>query len=411
MFKSTSNSPPRTSRFAIEFRNYTSGFIPGAECIAAGGTRDYEVGSTTAWDQIYGPSAAVLPESTLDALKTSEIARCKSLCADHATSLLKGASPFTRAYSLSRNVAELKDLPRSILQLRQTADDLKAVYSSLRDSPKTRARVFDLTNKAASNIPGEYLSYHFGWKQLHKDLRELTELPEKISKKLNFLIRRSGKQTTFHSKRDNLLSGGGIASGYVYDNTNGDKEWECTHSHRIVRTSEVRLAINGTFDFPPINVPHLRDRFFLDQVGAIPRFTDVYNIIPWTWLVDWFTGLGNYLELIEEINHDPLLINWGLITGYTTGQLITDFSYINATQYDTYVNGVRTSPEAAINRVLRHSSVLEFECQTRMNVARVYDVERTTEPESLSGYRLSILGALLAQRMDNTRSGTFRPKS
>jgi len=178
LFKSTSNSPPRSSRFAIEFRNYTSGFIPGAECIAAGGTRDYEVGSTTAWDQFYGPSAAVLPETTLKALQVSEIARCKSLCADNATSMLKGVSPFTRAYSLSRNIAELKDLPRSIAQARQTANDLKAVYSSLTGSPKLRSRIFDLSNKAASNIPGEYLSYHFGWKQLHKDLRELTELSE-----------------------------------------------------------------------------------------------------------------------------------------------------------------------------------------------------------------------------------------
>lgn len=347
----------------------------------------------------------------MSALKVQEIARCKSLCADNATSLLKGFSPFSRAYSLSRNIAELKDLPRSILQLRQTADDLKAVYSALRDSPKTRARVFDLSNKAASNIPGEYLSYHFGWKQLHKDLRELVELPEKLGKKINFLIRRSGKLTTFRSKRDIVWGANGIASGYVYDNTNGDKEWETTHNHRISGSSQVRLVVSATFDFPPINVPHLRRRFFADQVGLIPRFTDVYNIIPWTWLVDWFTGFGNYLELIEEVNHDPLLINWGLISCHTTGQLTTEFSYINATQNDVYVNGSRVSPAAATNVVHHHTSVLDFECQTRSNVASVYDVERTTEPNSLTGYRQSILAALLAQRVDNTRSGTFRPRS
>lgn len=410
-FKSTSNSPPRTSRFVIRTRAYTSGADPDETCRVNGGTRDYETGSDEAWTTVYGPTAAILPEATLDALKVQEIARCKSLCADNATSLLKGFSPFSRAYSLSRNIAELKDLPRSIVQARQTANDLKAVYSSLTGSPKLRAQVFDLSNKAASNIPGEYLSYHFGWKQLHKDLRELTELPEKLSKKINFLIRRSGKLTTFRSKRDVVWGANGIASGYVYDNTNNDKEWETTSNHRISGETQVRLAINATFDFPPINVPHLRNRFYYDQVGLIPRFIDVYNIIPWTWLVDWFTGLGNYLELIEEINHDPLLINWGLITGHTTGKLTTEFSYINATQNDIYVNGVRVSPQAATNATLHHTSILDFECQTRMNVARVYDVERTTEPNSLTGYRQSILGALLAQRIDNTRSGTFRPRS
>lgn len=411
LFKSTSNSPPRSSRFVIEYRWYTSGADPDTNCIVNGGTRDYEVGSTNFWTQDFGPTAAILPESTLDSLRASEIARCKSLCADNATSMLKGGSPFTRAYSLARNIAELKDLPRSVAQARQTMTDLKAVYSALKGSPKLRSQVFDLSNKAASNIPGEYLSYHFGWKQLHKDLRELTELPEKLSKKINFLIRRSGKQTTFRTKRDIVSGESGLASGYVYDHTDGDKEWTCVHAHRVSRETEIRLAINGTFDFPTINVPHLRERFYFDQVGLIPRFIDVYNIIPWTWLVDWFTGLGNYLELIEEINHDPLLINWGFITAHTRGKLTTEFSYINATQNDIYVNGLRVSPVPATNRTLNHTSILDFECQTRMNVARVYDVERTTEPNSLTGYRQSILGAILAQRIDNTRSGTFRPRS
>ena len=411
MFKPSVNSPPRTSVYRNEFRAYTSGFVPGPECLAVGGTRDYEVGSSDVYTMTFGPSAAVFPESSLTALRVSETARCKSLCSEHAVSMLKGISPFTRSYSLARNIAELKDLPRSINQLRQTAGDLKAVYASLTGSPKLRSRIFDLSSKAASNIPGEYLSYHFGWRQLHRDLRELLALPEKLSKKINFLIRRSGKQTTFRSKRNFLSGESGLTSGFVYDHTNGDKEWGCTHSHRIQRETEIRLVINGTFDFPTVNVPHFRENFYLDQVGLIPRFTDVYNIIPWTWLVDWFTGFGNYLELIEETNHDPLLINWGLITAVARGSLTTEFSYRNATQNDIYVNTVRVSPEAATDATKYHTSVLDFECTTRMNVARVLDVERTTEPESLSGYRQSILAALLASRVDNTRSGTFRPRS
>jgi hypothetical protein len=172
-----------------------------------------------------------------------------------------------------------------------------------------------------------------------------------------------------------------------------------------------RLVVNATFDFPPINTPHLRQRFFFDQVGLIPRFTDVYNIIPWTWLIDWFTGLGNYIELIEEINHDPSLVNWGLITTNTKGKLTSEFEIITATQNDFYVNNVRVSPYAAENAAQHHTSILEFECQTRQNVASVLDVKRTTEPTSLSGYQFSILGAILAQRVFDTRAGAFRPRS
>lgn len=407
-FKSSSNSPPRNSQFVVNGRRTVSGNTVGPSCSEVGGVPDYEVGSTEVWSTDIFPTAATLSKSTLDSLRTSELSLCRGESARQLVPMLKGVSPFNRQYSLARNVAELKDLPRSVLQLQQTARDLYRVYASLVGSPKTRSLIFDNVSTAASNLPGEYLSYHFGWKQLHKDLDDLLKLPEKVSKKLNFLIRRSGKSTTFRSERKAVGTGTGV-SGYVYDVF--DHEWEPTHSSRIVREYTTRLVVNAIFDFPPINTPHLRSRFIYDQVGLIPRFIDVYNIIPWTWLVDWFTGLGNYLELIEEVNHDPSLINWGMITTNCSGKLITEFTYINATQNDFYHNNVRVSPAAAVNTTKRHTSLLEFECQTRQNVASVLDVERTTVPESLSGYRLSILGALLAQRIDNTRSGSFRPRS
>jgi len=326
--------------------------------------------------------------------------------------MFKGISPFTRAYSLARNVAELKDLTRSMASAKRTADDLKALWSSLSSSPKTRAKVFDLAGNAAQNVPSEYLSFHFGWKQLHKDLSDLTQLPEKIGKKMNLLIARSGKASTFRSSRSGISGATGV-SGFSYETD--DKEFLSGEpglgiTSRIEREWETRLVINAIFDFPPINVPHMRQRFFADQVGLIPRFTDVYNIIPWTWLVDWFTGLGNYLELIEEINHDPSLINWGVITTNIRGKLVTEFESTSPTFTLIHKNNVQQS-YTGVGIRNRHTSFLEYECQVRQNCANVFDVKQTTIRESLSPYQLSILGAILAQRIDNTRAGSFRPSS
>lgn len=409
-FKSYINSPPRETEYKIDFWTRQSpGVTVDATCKAAGGTADYEVGSIETWKSTIQPSAATLSEGTFNSFRNQEISYCDSISQRLLPNMLLKNLPFKRQHSLARNVAELKDLPRSIAQARQTATDLKAVYNSLGASPKLRSKVFDLSNKAASNLPGEYLSYHFGWKQLHKDLTDLTALPEKLSKKLNFLIQRSNKQTTFRKIQESVSGASGV-SGFVYDTVAG-REWGLTHSSRIERRSKTTLVVNGVFDFPPINPVQLRQRFFADQVGLIPRFIDVYNIIPWTWLIDWFTGLGNYLELIEETNNDPTLVNWGMITTHTSGKLITDFTYINATQEDHYLNNVRVSAQAAVNRERRHTSVLNYECRTRRNVAGVPGMEVTSIPDSLTGYRASILGALLAQRIDNTRSGTFRPRS
>jgi len=411
-FKSTLIVPGRSHRWVDSTRRYTDGVPLDPSCTAVGGIPDYEVGSDEIITDHYGPNASTLSESVFEALITSEKALCREISARNAFPLLKNVSPFSRAYSLARNVAELKDLTRSMISARRTADDLKALWSSLKTSPKTRAKVFDLSSNVASNIPSEYLSFHFGWKQLHKDLSDLTKLPEKISKKMNLLMARSGKPSTFRSKRNGISGATGV-SGFSYETD--DKEFLAGEpglgiTSRIEREWETRLVINALFDFPPINVPRLRRRFFADQIGLIPRFIDVYNIIPWTWLVDWFTGLGNYLELIEEINHDPGLINWGMITTNIRGKLITEFESTSPTFTLIHKNNVQVSYTGVGNRN-RHTSILEYECQTRQNVANVLDVKQTTIVESLSPYQLSILGAILAQRIDNTRAGAFRPRS
>jgi len=406
-FKSTLNSPPRSFIRGNTYRRYSSGFEVDDACKAVGGTADYQIGSDDIETKTWGPYGATLSSPVYDALRASEIAFCKAYAQKEAISMLKGVSPFNRDYSLSRNVAELKDLPRSIVQAQATMADLRKLFTSLKSSPKVRDSIFDLSSNTARHIPSEYLSYHFGWKQTYRDLTDLLALPEKLSKRLNFLIARSGKETTFRVKRNSLSSVTGV-SGFVYEE-NGNS-WPQNQVSRIERESELRLVVSATFDFPPINTPSLRQRFFADKVGLIPRFIDVYNIIPYTWLIDWFTGLGNYLELIEEINHDPSLINWGVITSHTKGRLVTELEHISATYGVVVQNGV-TVEDGWKNTSLHHTSVLDYECRTRQNVANVLDVKQTTIPTSLTGYQLSILGAILASRTDHTRAGAFRPRS
>ena len=410
-FKSSVFSPERTHRWVDREYRYATGVPVDPQCQAAGGIPDFEVGTEEIIRDRYTPNASTLSESTLNALITSEVALCREISARNAISMFKTVSPFSRSYSLARNVAELKDIPRSIISAQRTMDDLKKLWSSLSSSPATRAKVFDLAGNAAQNVPSEYLSFHFGWKQLYKDLSDLTKLPEKISKKMNLLIKRSGKPSTWRTTRSGISGATGV-SGFEYEVD--DKEFlnqpgGGTFS-RIERQWESRLVINATFDFPPINTPHLRQRFFADQVGLIPRFTDVYNIIPWTWLVDWFTGLGNYIELIEEINHDPLLINWGLMTTNIRGRLVTEFCSSSPIFTRISKDNVQVS-NTGIGVNNRHTSILEYECQIRDNASKVLDVRETTIRESLTPYQLSILGAILAQRIDNTRAGSFRPRS
>lgn len=379
--------------------------IPSPECSERGGDANRGSDSIDLWWSDIGPTAAVLFPSTLNNLRTSELAYLEDLISRNVLAMFKDWSPNRRDYTLFRNVVELRDIPRSINSLNDTLRNLRSLFVSLGSKPRLRDSVFDL-RRTAGNIPSEYLSYHFGWKQTYKDLMDLLALPEKMSKKYAFLIKRAGKPTTFRTKRTFLSALSEGVSGFDYDTS--PYEGDVVVSHKLERETELRLVINATFDFPPPDAISLNLKKFLDQIGAVPRPTDIYNLVPWTWLLDWFTGLGNYVEVIDNINRDTSLINWGMITGQTKGRLVTNFKSKSDRLVVTTEDFVGRS-EVLSHAENNHTSFYQYECRIRKDAATALNVNTTSDPR-LSVYQKSILGALLAQRLDHSTPRTFRPR-
>nr|QDH89976.1 MAG: hypothetical protein H1Bulk29184_000001 [Leviviridae sp.] len=409
-FKGFINSPSRRVSTHIVYDNVYNAFEypPTDPCIVlAGGTAHDHNGGTDVHTNATVGAGAFLLSSSFHEIRNREQLYNTGLMQANAVNLLKGWSPFNRETTLFRNLVELRDIPRSVLQLQSTLRNLKTVFSSLATSTRLRKIVFDL-KRTSKDIPNEYLSYHFGWKQTWKDVNELLASPGKISKRVKFLIDRSGKPTTFRSKRS-FVSGASGVSAFDYEQF-GD-EYAQAYSSRVERTSELRLVINSTFDFPPPTGMRFFWREYYKRLGIEPRVTDVYNLVPWTWLVDWFTGLGNYVELIDNINHDPSLINWGMLSCHTAGKYITDYTSKSDRYYLSSVNG-EAHNEGQPSRVSNpHTSVYDFECHTRSDVATILDVKTTAEPSTMTAYQQSIIGALLSQRLDFSRKGGFKPRS
>jgi hypothetical protein len=407
-FKSTLSSPPR---YVYKWNRYNYVYhpapgIPSPECSERGGTANTRSDSSENWTQEIVPTAAVFFPNSLKAVRDNEIARCDQLMSQNAISMFKEWAPIKRDYTLFRNLVELRDVPRSIISLQKTCLDLGVLFKSLGTQPKLRDSIFSLTT-AAKNIPNEYLSYHFGWKQLYKDVMDLLALPEKSSKKSSFLIKRAGKPTTFRFKRVIPFRSVEGVPGFDYDTSM--YEYGVTQSNACEGEVELRMVINAVFDFPPVNDVSFKSGRLFDRIGAVPRPTDIYNLIPWTWLLDWFTGLGNYIELIDDMNRDSSLINWGMMTAVAKGKITSNYkSKVDNRSYiiEDFVGTTETISTSQNN----HTSVLEYEYRIRKDLATVLDVKTTAAP-NLSGYQQSILGALLAQRIDHTTPRTFRPRS
>jgi hypothetical protein len=400
LFKSFINSPSRSvSTSQINSSVFVGVFTnPNDPCKLAGGSDTYRSGGTDVHRSTTNGPGATLSKTTFDAFVASEYDYNIGLSQAHAVAMLKEYSPFNRSYSLFRNLAELHDLPASVLSLKETTLHLRDLFNSLSAATKLRRSIFSL-GEVAHDIPNEYLSYHFGWKQTYKDIMDLLSAPGKTSKKLNFLLSRSGQPTTFRTKRS-FVSGESDVSGFDYEVLPNEFLDGANHDGvktSISRSSELRLVINATFDFPPISTPEFAKRIWLNRLGIVPRVTDVYNLVPWTWLVDYFTGLGNYVECIDNINHDPSLINWGLLTCVTKGKLTSNYKSSTFYSSRSYANNTEVYRDDHIDRH-NHTSVLEYECHTRRDMANILDVKCTSEPTSLSDYQKSIIGAILAQR-------------
>jgi hypothetical protein len=223
---------------------------------------------------------------------------------------------------------------------------------------------------------------------------DLLEKPVRAVREVNRLMRRSGQPTTFRS----LSKFAGKTTGtpvFNYDNPTGEL-YSVTWNNEHRRKHELRCVVNATFDFPKVNVPSFQKQLFLHKIGVNPMPTDLYNLVPWTWLVDWFTGLGNYVEAIDTINSDPSLINWGMLTGITKGEIRTTRNAKIDDITSQWVDG--TWNDSKITRTLSHQSTLEYTLQIRRNVTSSYDVKTILGPSSLSLYQQSILAAILASR-------------
>jgi hypothetical protein len=345
---------------------------------------------------IDGPSAWI-SSNTVDQLRTNEWARSTAEMQKNALSMFKGILPSNRTYTLARNLIELRDVPRGIMQLRDTLKHLAELSRSLQIPANLLEQIHSFKISLAS-VPKEYLSYCFGWAQVWRDAKSLLLSPEKFGKKIDFLIRRNGQATTYRSSRK-IETTETSPLGYAYDTS----PWELNPvtSSILSRKAELRMVVNAIFEFPGIDLPTFRDREWKRAMGVVPTPTDLYNLIPWTWLFDWFSGFGDYVQVMDNINSSPELINWGVITNEVDGELVTNFvSKSNDSQFIGIagVGGTTTNT----SRGNTHSSQLRYSSSVRKNVGSLFSVRATTDLSSLSSYQLSILGALITSRIKVT---------
>jgi hypothetical protein len=249
--------------------------------------------------------------------------------------------------------------------------------------------VFDVRQVARG-----FLGEEFGYRPVVRDAVDLLTMPQRIAKRINYLLERQGKASTFRSSKSFVEPVSDTLEFTMPVYSPESKRRDSTSSHREI---DLRVAVNAIVEFPKLQVPELREDLYSQLIGSELTPTDIYDLIPWTWLIDWFGGMGDYVEALTSINRDTSLVNYGFITCKNTRYLQTDLlvrttSTVSRYEWTTQLFKNTSYNYSSYSAALRHTSY------SRKNLANVMSLKSADHPENLNAWQAAILAALVAAK-------------
>ncbi|UJQ85884.1 MAG: putative maturation protein [Leviviridae sp.] len=217
---------------------------------------------------------------------------------------------------------------------------------------------------------GAYLTWQFGWKPLISDVKKLLDFSARVDKKVREL----------HA----LYNNGGVHRRRTIDkdtvaNTTTSLVQSSGPANITVRTARITKRVRwATTRFVPTSLPpkdetEYRRRAIQIVYGLDLAPATIWEALPWSWMVDWFSNVGNYLVAYNNVC--PVRATPPCLMTYTR----TDAS---VTRTDTYTNVVGGTATALTESKLRS----------------IWAPTLQASIPFLTGRQLSILGALFIQR-------------
>jgi hypothetical protein len=224
------------------------------------------------------------------------------LASTYGPKALQKFAPHLAGTDFLRTLLELKiDGIPNITKVRNIKDGL---FEFLKDSSKN------------------YLSYEFGIRPLIDDLRKLYETTQGLDSRLRQLVRDNGQpirrrgelelvnertDISYYAGGNTNLGNIGIQGGHYWD----DNPYIPGSDVRGYKTTYERVWFSGRYRYYiPFTPTSLWDpRLVAILFGVSPDPKLLYDLVPWTFLIDWFTDLGSLISnltfgLDPEIVHD-----------------------------------------------------------------------------------------------------------
>lgn len=269
-------------------------------------------------------------------------------------------------------------------------EGLNAIYE-LREIPHLLMQRFEKDN--LKSVGDFHLAMQFGWLPLLSDTINFVQTQRNAQKRLKWLLEHNGKPvrrrlTLAETPPEPIITSGdaygALAPTLATQFYSGTPHWE----QRDVTIDKIWASARFRYWLPsgPRDVAWRR-KMLRRIYGLRPTPKVVWNAIPWSWLVDWFSNVGDIVSNLDAGVAD---------------RLSADYMYVMREVERTRVYNVQAKLRkvtTGVNWVLYPVNLTSTSWQITRTRLRGSPFHPSLSQNNLSGMQLSILGALGLSRL------------
>ncbi|DAD52156.1 maturation protein [ssRNA phage Esthiorhiza.2_19] len=173
------------------------------------------------------------------------------------------------------------------------------------------------------NLGSEYLNVVFGWEPFVRDLRKVYDLWKTVDKRMAQLVRENGKSIRRKATVTETFSTGQTQAiyGFPWANVNGAPGSFGTGAtfYSTTTTNLERVWFTGNFRYfiPDIGSARWTQKARRALFGVQPTPELLWNVLPWSWLIDWFTNVGDCISNLHDGAVENLTVRNSYIMKHT----------------------------------------------------------------------------------------------
>lgn len=270
--------------------------------------------------------------------------------------------------------------------------DAGQFFVELRDLPHVPLKMFRKL-KFFRALGSEYLNAVFGWKPFVNDLRKMYNLQHTIDKRMAQIIRENGRSIHRKATIENDTSSSSSTTQYAFPFggcTGAPPNWRSGGSSRTITTKiERRKWFVGRYQYyiPDVGSSQWDRRARLALFGALPTPAVIWEVLPWSWLIDWFSNVGDIISNASTNAVDNLTCQYSFIMASEKTTTTYSHSY-----HWTGIHAGGFNPSSIEGGNGNVSSTFISETKARNGGGNPFGLNVTLP--SLSAYQLGILAAL-----------------